>query len=106
MMKRRAFIKGALAAAVSAALPALPSDGYQYTTHSIGWTITAEELENDGSRMAAALAKSMMQTKEVVTANVFNKAFGDMVDLNKLHYGVSGEGARRSVGAGGSPGRV
>ncbi|KKL53929.1 hypothetical protein LCGC14_2270490, partial [marine sediment metagenome] len=46
-------------------------------------------------RYAAALARSMMQTKERVIADTLGKMFPD-----------SGEGARRSVGVEGSPGRV
>lgn len=99
-MKRREFIKGAVAAAVSAALPALPSDGYQYTYQ------TFKAADPPGTRYAAALARSMMQTREAVAANVFNRAFGDMVGINELHYGNSGEGARRSVGVEGSPDRI
>lgn len=68
-MKRRTFIKGAVAAAVSAALPALPSDGYQYTYQ------TFKVASPPGTRYAAALARSMMQTREVVAANVFDRVF-------------------------------
>jgi len=109
-VKRRAFIKGAVAAAVSAALPGSANPylsanewqpmGYTHKTYALA----TEGM--DGSRMAAALARSMMQTKEAVTANVFNRAFGDMVGINELHYGDSGEGARRSVGVEGSPDRI
>lgn len=67
---------------------------------------TFKAADPPGTRYAAALARSMMQTREVVAANVFNRAFGDMVGINELHYGDSGEGARRSVGVGGSPDRV
>ena len=112
-MKRRTFIKGAVAAAVAAALPA--GDGVATYTHK---TYALATPGMDGSRMAAALARSMMQTREVVAANVFNRAFGDTLEMtlnydsveqcgiNKFHYGVSGEGARRSVGGGGSPDRI
>ena len=100
-MKRRTFIKGAIAAAVSAALPA--GDGAVEYTHKT-YALATEGM--DGQRMAAALARSMMQTKEIVARNVLNRAFGDTVGINELHYGDSGEGARRSVGVGGSPDRV
>ena len=88
-MKRRTFIKGAVAAAVSAALPALPSDGYEYKTVSMGFTLTKEEalayVEEVhgkgvygaiGRRYADALAKSMRQTREHVASNVLEQAFG------------------------------
>jgi hypothetical protein len=81
-MKRRTFIKGGFAVAVSAALPA--GDGvvldstahpYNYTTHDMGFAISREALEESyvdiGARMHAALARSMMQTKENVAARVF-----------------------------------
>jgi hypothetical protein len=90
-VKRRTFIKGAVAAAVSAALPALPSDGYQYTYQ------TFKVASPAGTRYAAALARSMMQTREIVAANVFERAFADY---------DSSEGARRSVGVEGSPDRI
>lgn len=69
----------------------------------------------DGQRMAAALARSMMQTREVMAANVFNRAFGDTLEMTLNYDSVeqaginefySSEGARRSVGGGGSPDRV
>jgi len=98
-MKRRVFIKGAVAAAVAAALPA--------TSGAVEYTHQTFKLGTDsGARYAAALARSMMQTREVVAANVFNRAFGDLVGINELHYGVSGEGARRVVGGEGSPDHV
>lgn len=111
-MKRRQFILGAVAAAVSAALPAkavllhdaahhdiiggfglapIKAEGasvaYDYQTFKLGY-------EGSGVRYASALAKSLMQTKEQVTADVLGRVFD------------SGEGARRSVGGGGSPDRV
>ena len=101
-MKRRTFIKGAVAAAVAAALPATGDVVAKYT-HK---TYALATPGMDGERMAAALARSMMQTREVVAANVFNRAFGDMVGINEWHYGVSSEGARRSVGVEGSPDRI
>lgn len=83
-MKRRTFIKGAVSAAVAASLPG--ADGIElnsiahpihpdvalYTTKT--YSIATEGM--DGQRMANALAKSMMQTMEITSANVFNKAFG------------------------------
>jgi len=82
-MKRRTFIKGAVSVAVAASLP-----GSEYTHKTFR---TAREWVYDGKtvttlvpashefseRMAAALARSMMQTKERVAADVFNRAFGE-----------------------------
>ncbi len=105
-MKRRTFIKGAVAAAVSAALPALPSDGYQYKTYSLGYAVKSE-------RYAAALARSMAQTKEQVGAHIFDVAFDwkrypyeGLLRKHDQFVKDSSEGARRSVGGGGSPDRV
>jgi hypothetical protein len=97
-VNRRTFILGAVAAAVSAALPALPS--YEYKTYRMAFNFTREtvgrnEYSEIGDRMAKALARSMMQTKERVIADTLNKMFPD-----------SGEGARRSVGVEGSPDRI
>lgn len=109
-MNRRDFIRSFAAGVATVAIgmrlargmPELPVFNY------------AEE----GQRMAAALAKSMMQTKEIITANVLNKAFSDdgtmvMIDAKTSRLSTplnissmtSGEGARRSAGVGGSPGR-
>ena len=107
-MKRRTFIKGAVAAAVAAALPA--TAGATEYTHQ---TYALATPGMDGQRMAAALARSMEQTKERVAAHVFNAAF----DWKRYPYeGLlrkhgqfvkdSGEGARRSVGVEGSPDRI
>lgn len=79
-MKRRTFIKGAVAAAVSAALPG--GDPFYGTANSdinqlsyVHKTYALATPGIDGQRMAAALARSIMQTREVVAANVFNSAF-------------------------------
>lgn len=102
-MKRRTFIKGAVAAAVSAALPALPGDGYEYKTYKIAWTVTTEEVEGKGvygaigRRYADALAKSMSQTKERVGANVMTRAFGDMEFRARAHGDRSGARAALTV---------
>jgi len=78
-MDRRKFIKGTVAAAVAAAIPvgdgiALESIAHPEYTHKT-YAIATEGM--DGARMAAALARSMMQTKEIVAHNVLNRAFGD-----------------------------
>ena len=77
-MKRRTFIKGAVAAAVSAALPG--GDPFYGTANSdinqLSYVHkTFKVAYPEGTRYAAALARSMMQTKEAVAANVFNSAF-------------------------------
>ncbi len=102
-MKRRTFIKGAIAAAVSAALPGAANPylsanewqpmGYTYQTFKVA--------DPAGTRYAAALARSMAQTKERVAANVFSTVFDW-----KLYPEDSSEGARRSVGVEGSPDRI
>lgn len=85
-MKRRTFIQGAVAAAVSAAIPGT-GDGVSLfsATHPAYTYKTYETAEYFGpsivsmmepaQRMANALARSMMQTREQVMANVLNRAF-------------------------------
>lgn len=82
MTTRRQFIRGAVAVAVSAALPGAE---YTYKTFRVGhdWTYNGKTITTflpEGHelsvRMTQALARSMMQTREIVTANVLNKAFG------------------------------
>lgn len=55
-------------------------DRYTHVTYSLGFVITKELVEDDlyakaGKRKASALARSMRQTKEIVAANVLNRAF-------------------------------
>ena len=79
-MDRRKFLKGAVAVAVAAAIPV--GDGVElysiahpeYTYKTYGVSTIPRDL---GCQMARALARSMMQTKEQVTVNVLNRAFGD-----------------------------
>lgn len=86
-MKRRAFIKAlaggiatvAIGMRLARGMPEVLADGYEYTTYSTGFAGT-------GERYAAALARSMMQTKEAVTANVLNAAFQDY----RVVYGSPG----------------
>lgn len=104
-MKRRTFILGAVAAAVSAALP-----GGKWETLAPGTWIVREDFGDIGDRYARALARSMMQTREVVAANVLNNIFPEY-EYRTFHTGtldevISGEGARRSVGVEGSPDRI
>ncbi len=53
---------------------------YTHITYALGFTITREMMEDDlygtiGKKRAAALARSMRHTKEVIAANVYNRAF-------------------------------
>lgn len=101
-MNRRDFIKAfaggiatvAIGMRLARGMPEVLADGYKYTTYSTGFAGT-------GERYAAALARSMMQTREQVGAHVFNRAFDW-----KPYPKDSSEGARRSVGVEGSPDRI
>lgn len=53
---------------------------YQHVTYALGFVITREVVEDDqydivGQRKAQGLAFSMRQTKEIIAANVYNRAF-------------------------------
>lgn len=53
---------------------------YNHVTYALGFIITKEMMEDDlydvvGERRSKALAFSMRQTKEIVGANVYNRAF-------------------------------
>jgi hypothetical protein len=53
---------------------------YNHVVYALGFQVTREAYEDDqydvvGSRKAKGLARSMRQTKEIVGANVFNRAF-------------------------------
>jgi phage major head subunit gpT-like protein len=53
---------------------------YQHVVYALGFVITREIMEDDqydvvGQRKAQGLAYSMRQTKEVIAANVYNRAF-------------------------------
>lgn len=53
---------------------------YQHAVYALGFVITREMMEDDqydviGKRKAEGLAFSMRQTKEVIAANVYNRAF-------------------------------
>lgn len=75
---------------------------YNHVTYGLGFIITEEMIEDDlydvvGQKNARALAKSMRVTKEVVGANVFNRAFtagfvgGDGVTMiSASHPNVAG----------------
>lgn len=75
---------------------------YQHVVYSLGFIITKEAYDDDqyeivGKRKANGLARSIRQTKEIVGANVYNRAFnasyvgGDGVSLvNAAHNNVTG----------------
>jgi len=75
---------------------------YQHVVYALGFIITREIMEDDqydvvGQRKAQGLAFSMRQTKEVVAANVYNRAFnsaytgGDGVSLiSASHVNLKG----------------
>lgn len=75
---------------------------YQHIVYALGFIITEEIMEDDlydvvGQRRAQGLARSIRQTKEVVGANVYNRAFngayvgGDGVSLlNAAHPNFAG----------------
>lgn len=75
---------------------------YSHVVYALGFIITREIYEDDqydvvGQRKAAGLAFSMRQTKEIIAANVYNRAFngsyvgGDGVSLiNASHPNYAG----------------
>jgi hypothetical protein len=75
---------------------------YNHVVYALGFVITREIFEDDqygkvGAQKAKALARSMRQTKEIVGANVYNRAFsgsylgGDGVALlSASHPNVAG----------------
>lgn len=75
---------------------------YQHAVFALGFIITREMMEDDqydvvGQRKAQGLAFSMRQTKEVIGANVYNRAFnssytgGDGLSLiNSSHVNIKG----------------
>lgn len=75
---------------------------YQHVVYALGFVITKEAYDDDqyeivGKRKANGLARSIRQTKEIVGANVYNRAFnasyvgGDGVSLiNAAHVNVTG----------------
>lgn len=84
-MKRRTFLKGVVgllalpfvpAAAKALPLP-VPTDRYEFKTYEFGsygngFTISSNR---EMKAQAQALAHSMMETKEKIAADVFNRAF-------------------------------
>ena len=74
-----------------------------HLTYSLGYIVTQEELEDNlydkvSKTRAAALAFSFHQTKEIVVANIYNRAFnasyvgGDTVSLCNTAYPNTGGG--------------
>ena len=75
---------------------------YQHVVYALGFIITREIFEDDqydivGKKKAGALARSMRHTKEIVGANIYNRAItagytgGDgIVMLSASHVNVSG----------------
>ena len=75
---------------------------YQHAVFALGFIITREMMEDDqydvvGQKKASGLAFSLRQTKEVIGANVYNRAFnasytgGDGVSLlNASHPNIKG----------------
>ena len=81
-MKRRTFIKGAVSAAVAASIPGAPEYTHKTFRTARQWSRNGETfktfmpLDHELSeRMVEALCRSMMQTKEIVAANVFHRGF-------------------------------
>ena len=71
---------------------------YNHVVYALGFIITREIYEDDqygkvGAQKAKALARSMRQTKEIVGANVYNRAFNTSY--------VGGDGATLIASAGG-----
>ena len=75
---------------------------YNHVVYALGFIITREIFEDDlygkvGAQKAKALARSLRQTKEIVAANVYNRAFtagytgGDGIVLcSTAHLAVAG----------------
>ena len=71
---------------------------YNHVVYALGFVITREIMEDDqydvvGQRKAQGLAFSMRQTKEIIAANVYNRAFNTSY--------VGGDGATLIASAGG-----
>ena len=74
---------------------------YTHVTYALGFVITREAFDDDqydivGQRKAQGLAMSMRQTKEIIGANVYNRAF------NTSYLGGDGATLIASAGGGGS----
>ena len=83
---------------------------YNHVVYALGFIVTREIFEDDlygkvGAQKAKALARSMRQTKEIVGANIYNRAFdsgytgGDGVSLiNASHPNVAGGTFSNQIG--------
>lgn len=83
---------------------------YQHVVYALGFIITREMVDDDqyevvGQKKAKGLAFSMRQTKEIVAANVYNRAFnatyvgGDGVSLvNSAHPTIAGGTFSNQIG--------
>lgn len=74
---------------------------YNHVVYALGFIVTREMYEDDqygkiGGQKASALARSMRQTKEIIGANVYNRAF------NTAFVGGDGATLVASAGGGGS----
>lgn len=74
---------------------------YNHLVYALGFIITREMFEDDqydvvGQKKAQALARSMRQTKEIVGANVYNRAF------STSYVGGDGSSLIAAAGTGGS----
>ncbi len=83
---------------------------YSHVTYALGFVITREIMEDDqydvvGQRKAQGLAFSMRQTKEIVAANVYNRAFNTAFlggDGSTLIASAAGGSASHPLFAGGT----
>lgn len=77
-MRRRSFLKRLSALAASPALPELPvaapAAAYEYQTYGVGVGMGGLTLAAQ-KRLTAALRRSMQQTVDQVTRDVFEKRF-------------------------------
>lgn len=83
---------------------------YQHVVYALGFIVTREIMDDDlydvvGQRKAQGLAFSMRQTKEIVVANMYNRAFnssytgGDGVSLiNASHPTIAGGTFSNQIG--------
>ena len=74
---------------------------YQHVTYGLGFIVTREAFDDDlydvvAKKKAQSLAFSMRQTKEIIAANVYNRAF------NTSYVGGDGATLVASAGGGGS----
>jgi microcompartment protein CcmL/EutN len=106
-MDRRKFLKGTVAAVIAATLPG--TEKYTHKTYGTAhYVIPRESLENSlispadlseqsleqmcieiAESRSRALAHSMMQTREQVTANVLNRAFDKGISLRSTSHPVA-----------------